>query len=82
MSGVLIMNRLDMKSLENAQRLFSSNDIHDIRIGSNNGYAHRHHFRYIDLLCRYFHSSYMLNYRYQDCPCYLTSIPSSSTFTH
>ena len=31
------MNRLDMKSLENAQRLFSSNDINDIRIGSNKG---------------------------------------------
>ena len=34
---MLIMNRLDMKSLENAQRLFSSNDIHDIRIGSVKG---------------------------------------------
>lgn len=37
MSGVLVMNRLDMKSLENAQRLFSSNDINDIRIGSVKG---------------------------------------------
>ena len=37
MSGVLIMNRLDMKSLENAQRLFSGNDINDIRIGSIKG---------------------------------------------
>ena len=37
MSEVLITNRLDMKSLENAQRSFSSNDIHDIRIGSVKG---------------------------------------------
>ena len=34
MLGVLIMNKIDEKSLENAKRLFSSNAINSIEIGT------------------------------------------------
>lgn len=42
MLGVLIMNKVDEKSLENAKRLFSSNDINSIEIGTVKGLRQIH----------------------------------------
>ena len=42
MLGVLIMNKIDEKSLEKAKRLFSSNDINSIEIGTVKGLKQIH----------------------------------------
>ena len=42
MLGVLIMNKIDEKSLENAKRLFASNDINSIEIGTVKGLRQIH----------------------------------------